>query len=324
MGRHLERLVHEPEAAVARQPVFKPEPGCLVPPGHAEDREPRPGHALGQGPIGGVQALAPLGEEAAEGILCAEDLAAEGRVLHRCLGNADMSDDANQRPGDTRASGENSTQDNPRAYGHTGPDRGEDPAAGTADEPVQPGELQSGDRSDLAQALGGPVDIALGHGRRSSQGPGKNIFPSDANMAARAEIGDRPDPDEEVDLVVSLATVVGIIDGARAVGELEEEATNEEVQDPEVQDEVDPDGLAGSVKGLIDDLNEDEQAALIALTWIGRGDYDASEWKEVLRLAKERNEGGDAAEYLTNMELFGDYLSEGVAAFGYLAEQVAR
>ena len=53
----------------------------------------------------------------------------------------------------------------------------------------------------------------------------------------------------------------------------------------------------------------------------GRGDYDALEWKEVLRLAKER---GDAAEYLTNMELFGDYLSEGVAAFGYLAEQVAR
>jgi hypothetical protein len=150
------------------------------------------------------------------------------------------------------------------------------------------------------------VDIALGHGRRSSQGAGKNIFPSDENMAARVETDDRPDPDEEVDLVVSLTTVVGIIDGARAVGELEEEAANEEVQDPEVQDEVDPDGLAGTVKGLIDDLNEGEQAALIALTWIGRGDYDASEWQEVLRLAKERNEGGDAAEYLTNMELFGD------------------
>ena len=137
-------------------------------------------------------------------------------------------------------------------------------------------------------------------------------------------MSDRPDPDDEVDLVVSLATIVGIIDAARGVGELQEEATNEEVQDPEVADEVDPDGMADTLKGLINELNEDEQAALIALTWIGRGDYDASEWQEAQRLAKERNEDGSAAEYLTNMELFVDYLSEGVDAFGYSAEEVAR
>ncbi len=235
-----------------------------------------------------------------------------------------MSDDANHRPGDTRATGENPIQDDPRAHGRMGPQRGEDPAAGTADEPVQPGELQPGDRSELAQALGGPVDISPGRGRRSSQGLGEDGRPSDGNMAARVDMSDRADPDDEVDLVVSLATIVGVIDASRAVGELEEEATNEEVQDPEVPDEVDPDGLADTLKGLIDELNEDEQAALIALTWIGRGDYDASDWQEVLRLAKERNEGGNAAEYLTNMELFGDYLSEGVAAFGYSAEEVAR
>ncbi|WP_458097059.1 DUF3775 domain-containing protein [Roseomonas sp. WA12] len=137
-------------------------------------------------------------------------------------------------------------------------------------------------------------------------------------------MSDRPDPDDEVDLVVSLATIVGIIDAARGVGELQEEATNEDVQDPEVADEIDPDAMADTLKGLINELNEDEQAALIALTWIGRGDYDASEWQEVQRLAKERNEDGSAADYLTGMELFGDYLSEGVAAFGYSAEEVAR
>ncbi|MFH5925321.1 DUF3775 domain-containing protein [Roseomonas xinghualingensis] len=137
-------------------------------------------------------------------------------------------------------------------------------------------------------------------------------------------MSDRSDPDDEVDLVVSLATIAGIIDAARAVGELEEEANNEDVQDEEVPDENDPDALADTLKGLIDELNEDEQAALIALTWIGRGDYDASEWDEALRLAKERNEAGTAAEYLTNMELFGDYLAEGVAAFGYSIEEIAR
>ncbi|HEY8611087.1 MAG TPA: hypothetical protein VIL69_07330 [Roseomonas sp.] len=81
-----------------------------------------------------------------------------------------MSDDANRRPADTRATGENPIQDNPRArrqaHGRMGPERGEDPAAGTADEPVSPGEFQAGDRSELAQALGGPVDISPIRGRR--------------------------------------------------------------------------------------------------------------------------------------------------------------
>ena len=137
-------------------------------------------------------------------------------------------------------------------------------------------------------------------------------------------MSDRAEPDDEMDLGISLTTIAGIIDAARAVGELEEEAGNEDVQDEENLDDSDPDAMADTLKGLIDELNEDEQASLIALAWIGRGDYDASEWAETLRLAKERNEAGTAAEYLTGMEMFGDYLSEGVAAFGISAEEVAR
>jgi hypothetical protein len=132
------------------------------------------------------------------------------------------------------------------------------------------------------------------------------------------------DPDGEVDLVVSLPTIVGIIDAARAAGELQEEATNEEVQDPETPDEVDPDAMTDTLKGLIADLNEDEQAALIALTWIGRGDYDASEWEEARRLARERNADGSAPDYLAEMELLGDLLSEGLAAFGIVPEGEER
>jgi hypothetical protein len=132
------------------------------------------------------------------------------------------------------------------------------------------------------------------------------------------------DPDGEIDLVVSLPTIVGIIDAARAAGELQEEATNEEVQDPETPDEVDPDAMVDSLKGLITELNEDEQAALIALAWIGRGDYDASEWDEVRRLARERNADGSAPTYLAEMELLGDLLSEGLDAFGIAAEEEER
>jgi hypothetical protein len=132
------------------------------------------------------------------------------------------------------------------------------------------------------------------------------------------------DPDGEIDLVVSLPTIIGIIDAARAAGELQEEATNEEVQDPETPDEVDPDAMTDTLKGLIAELNEDEQAALIALAWIGRGDYDATEWEEARRLARERNADGSAPDYLAEMELLGDLLSEGLAAFGIAPEEEER
>jgi hypothetical protein len=84
-----------------------------------------------------------------------------------------MSEDENRKPGDSPGDKPNPIQDNPRArrqaHGRLGPERGEDPAAGTADEPVSPGEFQSGDRSELGQALGGPVDISPVRGRRMNE-----------------------------------------------------------------------------------------------------------------------------------------------------------
>ncbi|MFC0409182.1 hypothetical protein [Roseomonas elaeocarpi] len=53
-----------------------------------------------------------------------------------------------------------------QAHGRKAEERGDDPAAGTAGEPVSPGEFQAGDSSELAQALGGPVDISPIRGRR--------------------------------------------------------------------------------------------------------------------------------------------------------------
>ena len=42
------------------------------------------------------------------------------------------------------------------------------------------------------------------------------------------------------------------------------------------------------LRELIADLNVDEAAELVALAWIGRGDYDASEWSDALAAARER------------------------------------
>ena len=69
------------------------------------------------------------------------------------------------------------------------------------------------------------------------------------------------------------------------------------------------------LRELIADLNVDEAAELIALMWIGRGDYDASEWTEVVNEARRRGNRG-TAKYLLGMPMLGDWLEEGLEAIG--------
>jgi hypothetical protein len=65
----------------------------------------------------------------------------------------------------------------------------------------------------------------------------------------------------------------------------------------------------------INDLNEDEQIELVALAWLGRGTYEISEWKDALGMARgEHNKR--TAQYLLSLPLLGDYLEEGLDAFG--------
>ncbi len=130
-------------------------------------------------------------------------------------------------------------------------------------------------------------------------------------------------PDDMPELGIPMPTVVAIIDAARAAEELDEESSNEEMQDKETPED-DPGEMGEGLRGLIDDLNEEEQATLIALTWVGRGDYEVGEWAEALRLARERNAAGTAAKYLVETEMLGDLLSEGLAAMGRPAEEVER
>lgn len=130
-----------------------------------------------------------------------------------------------------------------------------------------------------------------------------------------------PDDDEDFDLGISLESVAAIVDAARAVQESEEsgaddrEDEDEEGLDAEDDENMDEDAL----RAFIADLNEDEQASLIALAWVGRGDYAGPEFEEARTLAKERNIR-DAAEYLLGIDLLGDMLEEGLAELGLSLE----
>jgi len=72
-------------------------------------------------------------------------------------------------------------------------------------------------------------------------------------------------------------------------------------------------------QAFIGALSEDEQIDLVALTWLGRGDYTADDWDEV------RAEAADAhnertAEYLLGTPLLPDYLDEGLSMLGISLE----
>jgi U3 small nucleolar RNA-associated protein 14 len=126
--------------------------------------------------------------------------------------------------------------------------------------------------------------------------------------------------DEDFDLGISLVAVATIVEHARAVQEPEEAELGDDDED---EDTDEPDDLPeDTLRAFITELNEDEQAALIALAWVGRGDYEAAEWDEAKALAAERNAGRDASDYLLGMDGLGDLLEEGVAAFGLSLDDV--
>lgn len=61
----------------------------------------------------------------------------------------------------------------------------------------------------------------------------------------------------------------------------------------------------------IEDLEPDQQAELIALMWIGRGDMEPEEWPEALELALDRADGS-TARYLMTHPHVADHIDEGV------------
>lgn len=137
-------------------------------------------------------------------------------------------------------------------------------------------------------------------------------------------MADTDDDGEELDLGISLEVVATVVDLAHAVQDSEEAEIGRPEDDEELDDDEENEITEEMLTDYIDELNEEQQNALIALAWVGRGDYEPEEWQEALKLAAERNARGEASTYLAGMEGLGDLLSEGLAAFGIAVEEVER
>jgi len=134
-----------------------------------------------------------------------------------------------------------------------------------------------------------------------------------------------PDVTELPDLGIATEKVCYVIAKARQFDVKEADSDPDSGSNPaddgmiDVLEDTPDDPSYKELVAFIRALDEEEQIWLVALAWIGRGTYDADEWVEALHVARDEH-NKRTAEYLTQLPLLGDYLEEGLAAFGESCE----
>jgi len=91
--------------------------------------------------------------------------------------------------------------------------------------------------------------------------------------------------------------------------------------DSEILEDTADNPTGEELTAALEALNDDQQDEIVALTWVGRGDYVKDEWDEALDAAHDRHNGGEA-RYLMGTPLLADYLEEGASLLGYSREDL--
>ena len=90
--------------------------------------------------------------------------------------------------------------------------------------------------------------------------------------------------------------------------------------DIDVLEDSADDAVVEELTSFIDALTEDEQVDLVAIAWLGRGEYSLRDWSSLREeAASAHNEG--TARYLLGMPLLGDFLEEGLSLLGRTCEE---
>jgi hypothetical protein len=87
-------------------------------------------------------------------------------------------------------------------------------------------------------------------------------------------------------------------------------------RDVRVLSDLPENSVEAELRDTLRALNEDEAIDVIALMWIGRGDFSREEWEEARRLATERHRR-DPTGYLMGNPSLAEELEEGAEAVGH-------
>ena len=130
------------------------------------------------------------------------------------------------------------------------------------------------------------------------------------------------DNDEPAELNIGLDKVQDIVLKARAFDledfpdEPDPGTEPDASQDREERLDEGEDPTEAELREMIDDLNDDEVIDLIALVWIGRGDFTRGELTAARALARDRHQGS-SSRYLMGIPTLAAYLAEGLSETGY-------
>jgi hypothetical protein len=133
----------------------------------------------------------------------------------------------------------------------------------------------------------------------------------------------------EFDLTIDPETVRQFVLKARAISaalnddydagheheiELDDQSRDRHAHDG-LAEEEEQNLTAAELRALIEDLNVDEAADLLAIMFIGRGDFDAREWDQAVAEARPRI-NKRVSTYLLGMPMLGEWLEEGLEKIG--------
>jgi hypothetical protein len=133
-------------------------------------------------------------------------------------------------------------------------------------------------------------------------------------------------PELDIDLdtvafIVERAREFEVPEGISAIGEEgDEQVEGRAVSEPPPDDldvmKAQPvtDTPYQEAKAQIESMNIDEQCELVALAWIGRGDYTVDDWEEAVRTARQEH-NKRTAEYLLGMPHLPDHLQTALDYF---------
>ena len=79
------------------------------------------------------------------------------------------------------------------------------------------------------------------------------------------------------------------------------------------------DTILEEFREIVADLEPDQQQQVVALLWLGRGDFILDEWSEALEQAAEYWTE-NTADYLVAHPLLADYFTEGLDLHGYTCD----
>lgn len=126
------------------------------------------------------------------------------------------------------------------------------------------------------------------------------------------------------ELVTPLATYAFVIARARQMDAAEESIEADMELGPlETPSEavVERDATRDELREALEDLDDDQKAEVLAVLWLGRGDYDAAGWDDALSdaaSARTRRE----TRYLMETPGLGDLLAEGLSQLGVSEEDL--